>query len=72
MFSVTVTCDPYRYKNEITEVNVSVAGTQEVILTNEQKPVVPTIITDERSAVYGAFAHNAGTQTPADNEQGDS
>ena len=63
-FSVTVTCDPYRYKNEITEVNVSVAGTQEVILTNEQKPVVPTIITDASvQVIHGAnsYSINAGT-----------
>lgn len=74
-FSVTVTCDPYRYKNEITEVNVSVAGTQEVILTNEQKPVVPTIITDASvQVIHGAnsYSINAGThRLPIVLEQGD-
>lgn len=73
-FTVTVTCEPYRYKNAITTVNVSVDGTQEVILTNEQKPVVPTIITDASiQVVHGAntYSINAGThKLPIVLEQG--
>lgn len=74
-FSIEVVCEPYMYKDDITEVNVSVDGTQEVILTNEKMTTTPTIVTDAPiQVIHGAnsYSINEGThRLPIVLEQGD-
>ena len=63
------------YKDDETVVNVSVDGTQEVILTNEKMPTIPTIVTDAPiQVIHGAnsYSINEGThRLPIVLEQGD-
>ena len=74
-FSIEVVCEPYMYKDDETVVNVSVDGTQEVILTNEKMTTIPTIVTDAPIQVihgYNTYSINAGThRLPIVLEQGD-
>ena len=44
--SVSGICDPYKYKTEKTVVESDVAGSTQVILTNEGMPAVPKITAD--------------------------
>ena len=65
-FGVNVVCEPYRYKNAVTVVSRVVTTTKSTILTNEQKPVVPVIVTDASvQIVHGtnSYSINAGTHT---------
>ena len=75
VFDLEVLCQPYMYKNDITVVNVSLNGTQKVILSNEQKRAVPEFTTDaEIQVTFGSNAYtiNAGTHTlPIVLEEGD-
>ena len=51
---ITGRLEPYRYKNSVTVVSHEVTTTKSIVLTNEQKPVVPTIVTDaEVQIVHG-------------------
>ena len=44
-FKVSVDCDPYRYKNEITKETVNVNGTHLLKLKNEGMKTIPTLTT---------------------------
>lgn len=55
---------PYKLKPTITSLSYAINGTQEVILTNDRMPTVPTIVTDANlQIVHGAnsYSINAGT-----------
>lgn len=65
-FEMNVRCEPYKYKKDLTVVNVSVGGVQEVILSNEQKRAVPKFVSDADVQVVfgnGTYTINAGTHT---------
>lgn len=70
-----VNCKPYKLKNTQTILEVSVDGTQEVLIENEQMTTVPKFTTDASvQIVHGAntYSINAGTHTlPIVLEQGD-
>lgn len=75
VFELEAICNPYMLKDNITTVSVSVVGTQEVILSNEQKRAVPTFVTDAEVQIVfgsGSYTVNAGTHTlPIVLEKGD-
>lgn len=63
---ITGRLEPYRYKNAVTVVSHAVTTTKSIVLTNEQKPVIPTIVTDASvQIVHGtnSYSINAGTHT---------
>ena len=49
-FSIEVMCEPYMYKDDVTVVNVSLSGTQEVILLMKKMDHIPTNRTDAHSS----------------------
>jgi len=75
VFDVVMICEPYRYKNDVTIIVVNVDGTQEVILSNEQKKAVPTFITNAEVQIVFAgnsYSISAGTHVlPIVLEKGD-
>lgn len=67
VLTVKATCQPWKYKNEVTAINTTIgtSGALTINLTNERKRVIPTITTS--AAVTIAFdgqtiSVNAGTQ----------
>lgn len=74
-FSIEAICSPYMLRDELTEVSLSIDGTQEVIIINEKMPTIPTIVTDVSiQVIHGAnsYSINAGThRLPIVLEQGD-
>ena len=73
--TISAICKPYRLKTDETILEVSVDGTQEVLIENEQMTTVPKFTTDASvQIVHGAntYSINAGTHTlPIVLEQGD-
>ena len=67
ILTVKATCQPWKYKNDVTAINMTIgaSGTTTLNLTNERKRVIPTITAS--AAVTIAFngktiSVNAGTQ----------
>ena len=67
VLTVKATCQPWKYKNDVTakDTTIGVGGTTSITLTNERKRVIPTITAS--AAVTIAFngktiSVNAGTQ----------
>ena len=67
LLTVKATCQPWKYKNDVTAINTTIgaSGTNTLNLTNERKRVIPTITAS--AAVTIAFngktiSVNAGTQ----------
>lgn len=67
VLTVKATCQPWKYKNDVTSINTTIgaSGTTTLNLTNERKRVIPTITAS--AAVTIAFngqtiSVNAGTQ----------
>ena len=67
VLTVKATCQPWKYKNDVTAINTTIgaSGTNTLNLTNERKRVIPTITAS--AAVTIAFngktiSVNAGTQ----------
>ena len=67
VLTVKATCQPWKYKNDVTAINTTIgaSGTTSITLTNERKRVIPTITAS--AAVTIAFngqtiSVNAGTQ----------
>ena len=67
VLTVKATCQPWKYKNDVTAINMTIgaSGTNTLNLTNERKRVIPTITAS--AAVTIAFngktiSVNAGTQ----------
>ena len=67
VLTVKATCQPWKFKNDVTEINTTIGavGTLTINLTNERKRVIPTITAS--AAVTIAFngqtiSVNAGTQ----------
>ena len=67
VLTVKATCQPWKFKNDVTEINTTIgaSGTTTLNLTNERKRVIPTITAS--AAVTIAFngqtiSVNAGTQ----------
>ena len=67
ILTVKATCQPWKYKNDVTAINTTIgaSGTNTLNLTNERKRVIPTITAS--AAVTIAFngktiSVNAGTQ----------
>ena len=62
-----MTCDPYRYKNNLTYVNVSSTTTEKtIILNNEQMPTTVKVATTAQVNIkYGttSISLSAGTHT---------
>lgn len=64
----TVDTEPYKLKQSVTEVSVSVEGETSITLSNEKKKVNPKIITDaDMQIIIGdnLYAYNAGTYAKA-------
>lgn len=64
---VEMTCDPYRYKNDLTYVNVSSTTTEKtIVLNNEQMPTTVKMATTAQINIkHGVnnYSYNAGTHT---------
>ena len=58
-FDITVTAEPYKYKNEVTshDFTIDATGTKTVPLTNSRKRVYPTfIVSADTQIVFGAVS----------------
>lgn len=70
-FDVSVLCEPYRYKNDPTVVNLTIdaTGTLTTTLVNSRKKVIPTItVSASTQVVFGSISKtiSAGTHTLTD------
>lgn len=66
IFDVSMICEPYKYKNDITSVNLTVgtSGTLTHVFANDVMKTVPTfIVSAETQIVFGSYSItvNAGT-----------
>lgn len=62
--TISVDCEPYKYKAEVTRRTIQVSGTAKALLTNLRKRVVPTFELDAAMTIaFGTGSHSATVGT---------